>query len=271
MTKKISGILFSLFVVLFLAFGMLAAFMQTCYAQEQPPLVETIAPDTVFAGRESVVVVNGENLPEIFTVTLVGSRDFVLQLQTSQVSSTELQVYIPANVAIGNYRLQIDFGMFVDRFAFSVIASEPSITFVTPLEFWNRDNTTLQVQGSGFSMIPLVMLGSTQITNVQAISDSLLTVQIPASFTPGQHDLTLYFGGGTSLHYPDKVIVRHYVKPHVSNVEPREVYNNVARRVQITGEGLGNLSEFFLGNTLTPLKKGGARHEIWYNIPILSN
>jgi hypothetical protein len=91
-----------------------------------------------------------------------------------------------------------DVGWYIDDVAITAPLPPkpaPALLAITPGSGSASEETSVQIEGSGFAVTPGVQLGDTWLLSVTVVNSTTLDAVVPAGMAPGTYDLSLHNGG----------------------------------------------------------------------------
>ena len=208
-----------------------------------PPLglATPVQTPSVMPGTDIVLVGRGMSVTPAPTVRIMSSPPAGC-FNLRPVSSTAILATVPDGIAPGTYDIEVDNddGQPVQTIpsAYSVVAP-PTVTsvMINSGGGYNNATTNITIDGSNFAYIPKVEIGTARCVDVQIVSSTELTANVPSGITAGAYDVTVInpldqtgtlAGGYTVLDPPAG-------QPIITTVSPATGVNSEETEITITG------------------------------------
>jgi hypothetical protein len=170
------------------------------------PVISSISPTTGIGG--SIVTLTGTGFSNYYyyaNTVKFGS----VQASIYNSTSTELKVYVPSGLVIGeSYDVTVFTGVHTATAPSQFTVGSPSITDFTPKTANN--NSYITITGTNFgNFTGSVLFGSIQSSNIYSWSNTSIQVQIPSSYylPAGTYKITVNAGGQSAVSTDDLTIL----------------------------------------------------------------
>jgi hypothetical protein len=170
------------------------------------PVISSISPTTGISG--SIIILTGTGFSNNYyhaNKVKFGS----VQASIYNSTSTELKVYVPSGLVIGeSYDVTVFTGVHTATAPSQFTLGSPSITDFTPKTANN--NSYITITGTNFgNFAGSVLFGSVQSSNIYSWSNTSIQVQIPSSYylPAGTYKITVNAGGQSAVSTDDLTIL----------------------------------------------------------------
>jgi hypothetical protein len=168
------------------------------------PVISSISPATSITG--SIVTITGTGLNSSYYFSGIVKFGSV-QASVYTSSSTQIQVYVPSGLSIGeSYDVTLSTGIYTVTAPTKFTLGSPSLTDFTPKTANN--NSYITITGTNFGNVTgSVLFGSVQ-GNVYSWSNTSIQVQVPSSYSlpVGTYKITINAGGQSAVSTADITI-----------------------------------------------------------------
>lgn len=220
--------------------GRLTAVSETTPA----PIVTGISPTAGPTAGATTVTVKGSGFTEATAVTFGG----IAATNVDVLSDTKLTATAPPDAA-GAVDIEVSSpagtsaAVTADRYTYTL---EPAITGVSPVAGPTHGANTVTITGAGFTGATKVLFGGVSATNLKVVSDTELTVTVPAG--SGAPTITVKTSSQTSKSVAaDKYAYTN--GPAVASVSPAAGPTGGETTVTITGAGFTGATSILFGTT----------------------
>jgi hypothetical protein len=155
------------------------------------PTLASFTPTT--ARRGAVVALNGANFTAATTVTFTIATGGTVNAPITLVSSTQINVTVPATAVQGPVRVSNTAGSSSLEF---VVELAPAVTAFAPTQA--AVGATVTITGNNFRTTSKVQFNGRNAITFNVLSPTQLTVVVPAGATTGRISVSNTWGSGTS-------------------------------------------------------------------------
>ena len=215
------------------------------YTKPSSPTISSLSPNSIAAGVQARVMINGTNLGSISKITFGG----VPVLTWAQNSSTELTVIPNPSNTVGSVDVEIttawDSVTATSAFTFTKPPS-PTISSISPNTGFTSGSTLVTITGTGLGNISSVNFGE-KPASLSSLSDNQITVYSPSNPSIGAVDVIVNNQWGSAIATSSFT----YVKPPpivISSVSPVTAVATAGTTITVIGSGLASATQVKFGS-----------------------